>query len=183
MVLIDKARLRHSDPPTMVTRCDLMKRGWRWNGCDCDVEGGVDEWPVDDKGAEWNDIGEADGIGESTAVDAKTIDGEDGGEVEDHGIGECVDSTVADADDVDEEADVMGECANVADVVCEADGMECDFVLFDFLVLLLLLVVVFPWESLSFFQKNSVPTCKKIIAHIAHSLVCIYLLLIKTIVD
>lgn len=54
----------------------------------------------------------------------------DGGEVEDHGMGECADSTVADADDVDEEADVMGECANVADVVCEADGMECDFVLF-----------------------------------------------------
>ena len=59
-------------------------------------------------------------------MDAKTIDGEDGGEVEDHGIGEC---TVADADDVDKEVDVMGECANVADVVSEADGMECDFVL------------------------------------------------------
>ena len=65
-------------------------------------------------------------------MDAKTIDGEDGGEVEDRGMGECADSTVADADDVDEEADVMGECANVADVVCEADGMECDFVLLDF---------------------------------------------------
>ena len=50
-------------------------------------------------------------------------------------MGECADSTVADADDVDEEADVMGECANV---VSEADGMECDFVLLDFLVLLLL---------------------------------------------
>lgn len=139
-------------------------------GCDCDVEGGMDEWPVDDKGAEWNDIGEADGIGESTAVAAKTIDGEDGGEVEDHGMGECADSTVADADDVDEEADVMGECANVADVVCEADGMECDFVLLDFLVLLLLtsllvvvqVVDVFPWDSLSCFHKNSVPTVLKI---------------------
>ena len=85
-------------------------------------------------------------------MDAKTIDGEDGGEVEDHGIGECADSTVADADNVDQEADVMDECANVADVVCEADGMERDFVLLDFLVLLLLtsalvvvqVVVVFP---------------------------------------
>ena len=71
-------------------------------------------------------------------MDAKTVDGEDGGEVQDHGMGECADSTVADADDVDELADVMGECADVADVVCEADGMECDFVLLDFLVLLLL---------------------------------------------
>ena len=169
----------------------LLDVTWWSEGCDCHVEGGVDEWPVDDKGAEWNDIGEADGIGESTAVDAKTIDGEDGGEVEDHGIGECAVSTVADADDVDKEVDVMGECANVADVVCEADGMECDFVLLHFLVLLLLtsllvvvqVVVVFPWESLSFFHKNSVPTGKKIIADIAHLLVCICLLLIKTIVN
>ena len=116
-------------------------------GCDCDVKGGVDDWtlPADDEGAEWNDVGEADGIGESTvhAVGAKNVDGDDDGEVEDHGMGECADGTVADADDGDEEADAMGECGNVtvADVVCETDGMECDLVfLVDFLVLLLQVV-------------------------------------------
>ena len=148
----------------------LLDLTWWSEGCDCDVEGGVDEWPVDDKGAEWNDIGEADGIGESTAVDAKTIDGEDGGEVEDHGIGECAVSTVADADDVDKEVDVMGECANVGDVVCEADGMECDFVLLYFLVLLLLtsllvvvqVVVVFHERAFLFSTKILVPPAKKL---------------------
>lgn len=148
----------------------LLDVTWWSEDCDCHVEGGVDEWPVDDKGAEWNDIGEADGIGESTAVDAKTIDGEDGGEVEDHGIGECAVSTVADADDVDKEVDVMGECANVADVVCEADGMECDFVLLYFLVLLLLtsllvvvqVVVVFHERAFLFSTKILFPPAKKL---------------------
>ena len=107
------------------------------------------------------------------AVGAKNVDGDDDGEVEDHGMGECADGTVADADDGDEEADAMGECGNVtvADVVCETDGMECDLVfLVDFLVLLLQVVavlgVVFLCERLSHFHKNSVPTCKKNIAHL-----------------